>query len=323
MPHLFLGEKSIKWPQSECRESLWWKCKYAVYMIIVNLYGGLGNVMFQYALGRHLSLKNKAVLKFDITAAKTNPLGDYSLSLEAFHINIHDNLASADEIAKFMKYKRRTGRRWFLYNRFLADNRKYIQQKRFCFEPEILHCKDDFYLEGWWQTERYFVDIRDVLLQDFTVRNPLQGKNKEIAEQIRRTNAISVHVRRCDYVTNPITRAFHGELTKTYYDEALFRITANVENPVLFVFSDDTLWVAKNMPFPSETVYIGWNGSDPHEDMRLMSMCAHNIVANSSFGWWGAWLNRNPNKIVIAPRNWVATSKLDTKDVVPDSWIKI
>ena len=291
-------------------------------MIIVRLEGGLGNIMFQYSLGRHLAYKNKVELRFDIESFKTNPLGDYSFSLEMFNIDIRNRLATPDDIKKFKKYQRKAGKIWFLYNRLMVDTSKYVQRRNYHFAKDILNLKGDLYLHGWWQNEKYFIDIRNILLNDFTLRNPIEENNKKLAREISDTNAVGIHIRRQDYVNNPKTKSHHGSLTKKYYDEALIKISSKIQNITLFIFSDDIDWVKKNMVFPFKTVYVEGNIETPHEDMHLMSLCKHHIVANSSFSWWGAWLSANVNKIVVAPKKWTNNPK-DTNEQVPSSWIKI
>lgn len=294
-------------------------------MIIVRLEGGLGNSMFQYALGRSISIKNRTDLKFDIESYKTNPLADCSFWLESFTIDISTHLATSAEITRFKKFETRLGKKWVLRNWLYADKTKYVKEKYYHFDPQILKLQGgDLYLHGWWQSEKYFSDIRHILLRDFTLRSPLSDQNEQVAEKIRSTNSIGIHIRRQDYVANPKTRNFHGELSKEYYDEALAFVTAKVENPMLFVFSDDIPWAREHMRFPHDTIYVGWNtGGTGAEDLFLLSLCKHAITGNSSFSWWGAWLNQNPKKIVVAPEKWIASSKQNTKDVVPKTWTTI
>lgn len=293
-------------------------------MLILRLEGGLGNSLFQYALARHLSLRNGLELKYDIRSYETNPLGDCSFWLEAFHIDIKNRLATQEELRYAERFRRKQGKLWFFYNRLFADRRRYVAEKHFHFEPWILTVTDPYYLTGWWQSEKYFMSSREVLLEDLRVRTPLMGKNKEVADHIARVDAVSVHIRRSDYVTNPKTRDYFGELTQEYYDRALAQICTKVEKPVLFVFSDDIPWVKENMIFPFETVYVYWNNSQSHEDVRLMSLCKHNIIANSTFSWWGAWLNTHSEKMVVAPQRWFANApKCDTRDIIPGSWVKV
>jgi len=293
-------------------------------MILLRLEGGLGNIMFQYGLGRRLALRHGVELKYDISSYQTNPLGDASFYLEVFEIDIANHLATTEEIASFVKYKPKQGRRWTLYNALFANKRKYVIEKGPYFQPYALLTGPHAYIHGWWQNEKYFADIRDILLKDFTFRNQLIGKNKETAERIRASNSISMHVRRLDFVTNPKTRAYHGELSKDYYDRALTCITQKIPNPVLFVFSDDIPWVEKNFSFPYETVYVGWNQEEEisYVDMHLMSLCKYHIIANSAFSWWGAWLSSHTQKIVVAPERWT-NDPLDTNERVPLDWIKI
>lgn len=291
-------------------------------MIIVKLQGGLGNQMFQYALGRYLAYKNSTELKFDVDSYKTNPLGDYSFSLEQFNINIRDHLATPHEIEQFKKYQRKTGMFGFLHNQLFADETKYAQEKSMNFDSTVLEIKDPAYIHGWWQSELYFTAIRSILLKDFTLRTSLKGKNKEIADYAKIKPSVSIHIRRCDYITNLRTCAYHGELTKEYYSAGLSYITKSIPCPTLFVFSDDIEWVKRNISFPLKTIYIEGNMAKPHEDMYLMSLCKHHIIANSSFSWWGAWLSQNPNKIVVAPKKWTNDIR-DINERVPEKWIKI
>lgn len=296
-------------------------------MIGIRLEGGLGNQMFQYALGKHVAVKNGTGLLFDIESYKTNPIADCSYWLEWFNIDIKDHLLSAQQLRQIKRYRRRHGRRWAWHNLIFANKDRYIEEKSYAFDPAVLSAKNDSYLHGWWQSEKYFLPIRDSLLKDFEPRAPLAGRNKETAERMSATNSVAMHIRRLDYVKNPKTRRFHGELPKSYYDEALKVVAERSGEPLeLFVISDDPEWVAAHMPFPYPTTHITWNHpyKAPYEDMRLMSLCRHAVTANSSFGWWGAWLNQNKEKIVVAPAHWVAgMDREKTEDVVPDAWVKL
>jgi hypothetical protein len=291
-------------------------------MIIIRIEGGLGNIMFQYGLSRQLELKQKANIKYDVSSCYVNPLGDYSLSLEPFSISIKDRFTTPEEVAAFAKYQKKIGKRWFFHNMFIADETKYIQEKGFTFNPHVLDCADNVLIRGWWQNERYFIDVRDQLLKDFTVRAPLTGTNKQVADEIQSSPSVSLHIRRLDFVSNPNTKKYHGELTKEYYDAALRKIASHVKTPTLFIFSDDIEWVKKHMPFSYKTIYVTGNNDAPHEDMRLMSMCQHNIIANSSFSWWGAWLNNHSGRIVVAPKRWTNDSQ-DSDQRIAKGWIAI
>ncbi len=289
-------------------------------MIIVKLIGGLGNQMFQYAVGRHLALKTNTELKIDISGFKQYKL--HKFSLDTF--NIEKNIASKKEVSTFKKYQRKSGKVWFLYNRLIADKTKYFQERQFNFDPEVLSLKDPVYLDGYWQTKKYFEDIEPVIRKDFSFILPQGDKDKAISELINNTDSVSVHIRRADYVTDKNSNESHGTCHIEYYEKAINIILEKVSNPHFFIFSDDHKWVKENIKIKHPTVYVDHNNADTnYQDLHLMSICKNNIVANSSFSWWGAWLNSNPNKIVIAPQRWFLNQKMNTCDLIPDSWIKI
>lgn len=291
-------------------------------MVIVKLIGGLGNQLFQYALGKHLALLNHTELKLDITGFDEYKLHTYSLG----HFNIAENFATEKEIRGFKKYQRKPGRWWFLYNRLIANEHKYVQERQFHFDPKVLEVRGDVYLDGYWQTEKYFKDIKDIILKEVSMKSPLQGKDATVARDIESTNSIMMHIRRGDYVTNPQANIVHGTCSLDYYRKAIATIAEKIGTPHIFIFSDDHEWVKNNMVFEYPTTYVDHNKADRnYEDLRLMSLCKHHIIANSTFSWWGAWLSTSPNKIVIGPSKWFNTKKsnTDTKDILPANWISI
>lgn len=292
-------------------------------MIVVKLIGGLGNQMFQYALGRNLASIRQTELKLDITGFENYKLHKYGLS----HFNIQENYAVATDISRLTKYTARKGKIWHLRNYFFADESIYIKEKRnmeFQFDPKIMNIGNEAYLDGYWQNEKYFKDIEDVIRKEFTVRENMEDEDKAVAQSITVTNSVSVHIRRGDYVTSAKTNAIHGICDFNYYLRAAGLITAKIPNPHFFVFSDDHEWVKKNISFTHPTTYVAHNGADKnYQDLRLMSMCRHNIIANSSFSWWGAWLNANPEKIVVALERWMNDPTRDTSDLILKTWIRI
>lgn len=291
-------------------------------MIIVKIIGGLGNQLFQYALGKHLALLNHTDLKLDITGFDEYKLHAYSLG----HFNITENFATREEVARFKRYRRRRGKIWFIYNRFIADEQKYTQERQFHFDPQILKGTGDIYLDGFWQTEKYFKDIQDILRKEITVKSPLQGRDADIAREIEATNSIMMHIRRGDYVTNQQTNEYHGTCGLDYYRKAIAIIAEKVPSPHFFIFSDDHEWVKENIVLEYPSTYVDHNNADKnYEDLRLMSLCKHHIIANSSFSWWGAWLSQNTHKIVIGPKGWFNNPKKKsiTSDVIPSDWITI
>lgn len=287
-------------------------------MIIVKLQGGLGNQMFQYALGRTLSHIHNVPFSLDATAYAHDPLRSYALS----HFRIQERFASTEDIARFYRFKKKRGKMGFLYNCFFADESRYVEERRFNFDPRILETRDDAYVDGFWQTEKYFSPIATTIREEFTLKMPLGDRAVSLQHEIERSEqSVAIHVRRADYVANPSTHAYHGVCGKEYYNRAIKTLSGRLPRPHLFIFSDDEAWARENLRYPFPTTYIPREPMKDHEDLYLMSLCRNNIVANSSFSWWGAWLNENPQKIVIAPKRWVATPKLNTADLIPDPWI--
>lgn len=182
---------------------------------------------------------------------------------------------------------------------------------------------DNVYLEGYWQSERYFEDIKEIVQKEFTLKTPLEGLNLILAEEIRTVDAVSMHVRRGDYVTDENVSTMHGVCDLEYYRKAVDKVVQTLKDPCFFVFSDDPEWVADNLKLRHPARYISHNSSLAHEDLRLMSLCRHHIIANSSFSWWGAWLSTCHEKLVIAPNKWFNNFKVDTSDLIPKAWIRI
>ncbi len=281
-------------------------------MIIVKIIGGLGNQMPQYSLGRHLAILNKTNLKLDISTFQTYKLHNYGLN----RFNIQASLATPQEIRHLKTSK--------LMSRLGLIKPSHLIEKKHIFDKSILQLRGSFYLEGYWHTEKYFKDIEDIIRNDFQVKETLAGKNKEVADMIVDSNSISLHVRRGDYVTNPINIKIYNTFGLEYYYQAAEFMAQRINNPRFFIFSDDMPWVKENLKLAFPTFYVDHNQADKnYEDLRLMSLCQHNIIANSSFSWWGAWLNNNKNKLVIAPKKLFNIQELLNNDIIPDEWIRI
>ena len=283
-------------------------------MIAVDLFGGMGNQMFQYALGRHLAIKNESSLTLfhvDVGFSSQRPY-----ALGCF------KLASKAQIKLDAKNKK--AKIWRKLRNLLGVEESVVREDSFHFDPKILDLRGNIHLHGYWQSEKYFKDIRPTILEDFTFVRPLNNRNQRIFDEIKKTNSVSVHVRRGDYVINQQTNKFHGICGPDYYKKAVDIIAKRVGNPVFYFFSDDIGWVKKNLKTNYKNVYVDLNiGEQSFVDMQLMSNCRHNILANSSFSWWGAWLNFNPGKIVVAPKKWFQDPSMDTKDLIPSGWIKV
>ena len=198
---------------------------------------------------------------------------------------------------------------------------RHYELGEFKIKAKFTKAKGHNYLDGYWQNEKYFKDIRHILLKDFTLKKKTNNFLK-LKKLIAETNSVSIHFRRGDYVKRAVTRKYHGVLNLNYYRRAIALIGEKVEKPNFFVFSDDISWVKKNFKIGKPLTFIsGLRKLTNSEELILMSLCKHNIIANSSFSWWGAWLNKNPAKIVIAPKRWFR-AKTDS-EIVPQSWIKL
>lgn len=295
-------------------------------MVITFLYGGLGNQMFQYALGKKLAHRHQTVLKLDNSWFQSDMKGTASREFELNYFTITASAASEVEIAQvqepypflIQKIVNRISSRLPYYKR------RIVQEQHFHFDPNILRVGENAYLHGYWQSEKYFADVRDVLLREFSFRAPLDSANKQIADIIGKTESVSLHVRRADYVSSKEVNRVLGVCPPEYYTRAVQHIRKNITHPVFFVFSDDIEWCRQNLSLHEETHFIDHNtGANSYRDMQLMSLCRHNIVANSSFSWWGAWLNQNADKIAIAPQRWFADTSINDKDLIPENWLRL
>jgi hypothetical protein len=282
--------------------------------------GGLGNQMFQYAAAKALSHYHNLPIKVDLSFLKDTSLkADVTqrvFELECFTAKIE--FTSNGEIEVFDKSPLVKER----FLELLGVRRKGIYlEKSFNFDTGFYSIRPNSLLVGYWQSEKYFAQFRSLILEEFSWRNPLVGLNSEAYERIINSNAVSIHIRRGDYVTNSSAKEYHGICEIEYYRSAMALIESKVDYPKYFVFSDDLAAAKAVLGDIDGAEFIDWNSfGDSFQDMRLMSCCKHNIIANSSFSWWGAWLNNNPKKIVVAPKKWFNKSDIDTSDLIPESW---
>lgn len=293
--------------------------------VVVKLMGGLGNQMFQYATGRALADYHHVALKLDITGYEEDRLRKYELSM----MNIRADIATPKELMA-IGIQSDTKLLWAPFVKKIFSGKRfnhrslYFKEKSFVFDPEMRNLKTPIYLDGYWQSERYFSDIFSALQSDFSLKTSFDKSNKSMLDQIICSNAVSLHVRRGDYVSNPTTSQYHGVCSLDYYRAAIDYMAKNTVNPHFFVFSDDMQWVADNLRIDHPRTLVQENGADRGAvDMALMKSCRHHIIANSSFSWWGAWLNPFREKIVVAPKRWFNQSNIDTKDLLPEKWVKL
>lgn len=292
-------------------------------MIVTNIVGGLGNQMFQYAVGRSLSLMHKVPLRLDIGEFSRHAIHQ---GFELDHVfSLPVGLADAEDLRAILGWQssRFAMRLLTRPEAHILRSRQLIVEPHFQYFSGITEVPSSCYLKGYWQSERYFSAVADLIRDDFTFSSPLAGANIQIANKIAGVNAVSLHVRRGDYVNNQNTLSVHGVCSLDYYVRAIAYIAQRVTDPVFFIFSDDLDWVRGTLRMEYPCHYVCNNrGGESYNDMRLMSFCKHHVIANSSFSWWGAWLNPSHTKIVVAPKQWFARP-VDVSDLLPDGWVPL
>ena len=304
-------------------------------MLIIKLQGGLGNQMFQYAAAKALALKLGVALKLDITSALGANAWERAKTVRNYELGkfvIDDEFATDAEIRQFRlkpmkidEYNLRTRairkmRTLIERLRYLGST-KYYREQTFLYDSRFWSLKDDVYLDGYFQSYKYFDAIADLLRQKFVIKPQSCKTLKLQSEEKLSPKNVSVHIRRGDFVFDKQTNAHNGVCSLEYYQLAMKCLAGKIENPKFKIFSDDLDWCKTNLKTEQQLEFVDWCDSQ-QEELMLMSKCAHNIIANSSFSWWGAWLNINPKKIVVAPKKWFKVSK-DTSDLLPDDWLRI
>lgn len=278
-------------------------------MIIAKLLGGLGNQMFQYAAGRRLSYVHNTPLQLDISDLKRLKTRKYELDC----FNIKGEIIERQNNGLFGKIIKR-----------LANRENVYYEKHFKFDQEVLALPDNITLVGYFQSEKYFSDTEGIIRKELTFKNPPSDEILAVLKEIKSSQSVGIHFRRKDYVSNKKFFLYHGICSLDYYRQAISLMTLRLKSPVFFIFSDDLNWVKKNLKIEYPKFFVDLNLKDKdYEDLRIMSYCKHNIIANSTFGWWGAWLNETKGKMVIAPKVWFADESINLEDLIPPSWIRI
>jgi len=292
-------------------------------MIVSHIIGGIGNQMFQYAAGKALSLRLCTPLVLDLA-----DFSDYRLH-QGFELSdvfgCEFQIVTKDQIRDVLGWRSSKAMRTLL----LKPQLTWLRGKCF-FEEPYFHYWQGFhdisngcYLFGYWQSEKYFESVSEVIRGDFVFRHALEGKNLTLAQQMKGCNAVSLHVRRGDYVSDDKTNSTHGVCSLDYYRDAVKHMMEHVSLPHFFIFSDDIAWCREHLGLKDHCSYIDHNtGNDSYRDMQMMSLCHHHIIANSSFSWWGAWLNPRGDKIVIAPKQWFV-SGFNSSDLIPSAWLRL
>jgi hypothetical protein len=290
-------------------------------MVIVELSDGLGNQMFQYAAGRRLAHRRGSVLKLALTELVPRAPGIASRSYGLRHLNIQERFATSTDLARVVEIERGASRRWQAKVLRAVAPLHLMAEQHFHFDHSILAAPDNVYLRGYWQSERYFDDVADLIRSEFALRHALSPKSQQIAAHIEQTMAVGIHVRRGDYVSSPQRLRYHGTCEPEYYTRCMRAVAERVERPHCFVFSDDPGWVRDNLHLDHPVTIVAHNGPErDFEDLHLMSRCRHFIIANSTFSWWAAWLSASHGKFIVAPARWFADAPHDTCDLLPAAW---
>jgi hypothetical protein len=288
-------------------------------MVVVRLTGGLGNQMFQYATGRALADRLGAELLLD-TRAFEHTLARNAYTRRAYALapfNLRARLATAADLKDWPLWVVEIGMRLRFVRPLFGG---------WCFEPGIRYDPDirtllaPVFLVGYWQSERYFVDIAHRIRADFSLREPLAAANDELLELARSPNSVGLHVRRGDFVSLKDAAQLHGLCSVDYYRRAIGLLRSRCPDCRFLVFSDDPEWARAELPLDPSAAFVTGNEQQPEQDLALMSACRHHIIANSSFSWWAGWLGSSPEQIVIAPTPWYASPKLDARDLAVERW---
>ena len=277
--------------------------------------GGLGNQLFQYAAARSLAHRLNTDLVMDTYWFKHPVRGETVRPLELTNYRVKLRVANIDEQRRWKLFRTR-------WARFLGPlmPMQFVNEQGFAYNDSFGRTADDSYLVGAWQSERYFRDIREVLLGELTPIQPPSVRDYELIQAMQTSDAICVHVRRGDYVSSNSASAYHGVCSLDYYERAVKYVASRVRTPSLFIFSDDPDWTREHLRTEYPSHYVTHNSSaDAFQDLRLMSHCKHHVIANSSFSWWGAWLSNSDEQIVIAPAKWFSVNR-PTPDLLPPQW---
>jgi hypothetical protein len=297
-------------------------------MIIVKLVGGLGNQMFQYALGRHLAHLNNTELKLDtsyLLDRRPRPnvvFRDFDLPI----FNIKAEVASDKEVAAFTgSYTSKLRAYWHHRVTSKVFPPKVVRETSPSYDPNILETEDNSYLVGYWQSEKYFKAIEDTIRADFTFKQPVLRESEPLAQAIRQSNSVCLNVRRTDFVTVPSSSETLGFVGSDYYKRAMANMEENMTDLHYFVFSDDLEWCKNNLKTRRPLTFVEHDhaGNKFCNYLQLMTFCKHFIIPNSTFAWWGAWLSKGEGKTVILPVKWFASISVQHSSIHIDNWITV
>ncbi len=277
--------------------------------------------MFQVAFAYSLSKHSNQLGKLNISEFKNYKLHN-GFELDRI-FGLQMPIASETDLKEVLKWRRinaiknilRKFHKGHFESSFIVEPTEY-------FSPEAVNVRHEAYFEGYWQSMKYFSTADEIRVL-FEFKPALIGLNRQLSEEVRNGNSVSIHIRRGDFITNKINESIYYKCTFEYYRQAITLISKQETNLRFYVFSDDIEWSKLLFSELENVTYVSHNrGKDSYVDMQLMSLCKHNIIANSTFSWWGAWLNRNPDKIVVSPREWFINGR-SSDDLIPASWLRI
>jgi hypothetical protein len=295
-------------------------------MIIVKLQGGLGNQMFQYAAGKSLAQKHAVPLFIDTSFFETNSDSSEHFTARNFELNafkLNYTLASKSMLDDVF----RPGILKNIQRKFFSNQTWLYTEKGLGYDNGFEKIIPPVWIDGYWQSERYFKQYEPIIRTEFSFNTDELPQQLPLLDQIRSSNSVGVHFRRGDYISSKIINNHHGECSLSYYKKAIALLNEHFTDLKFFAFSDDTAWVKQNLSNNNLHIVEQHSLHDYPDwaDMFLMSQCRHNIIANSTFSWWAAWLNSNPQKMIIAPKNWFRNPpdrfKLD--DLLPTQWQRL
>lgn len=292
-------------------------------MIVIRLFGGLGNQMFQYAFGLSLASKYKVILVLDRSEFSQSRDKNTPRPYELNHFHIEEKfldevyshpfkLAESEETYRFFRKCLS-----YLPNGFL----QYFKENQYAFNESFIECSGIGYFDGYWQSPKYFSKSGSIIRKAFQPKI-INTQSQSLIKQIEKTkNSVSLHVRRGDYVTNKHANKHHGVCSLNYYYEAIKLLEKESPELEFFLFSDDPEWVRENLKIEHKLTIVDFNGPEfAYLDMYMMSKCQYHIMANSSFSWWGAWLAGEQAKKVIAPKKWFQSS-VSASDLMVEGWV--
>lgn len=285
--------------------------------VFVKFNGGLGNQMFQWAFGRMIEETTGMNTYFDMSYFNNNYARPYELKVFKLEPKFVDDFMTKIKLQIIWKLRSILNWQSFLGITLFSEG-------SFNFDRNISRIKANTYVEGFFQSELYFKCVEDKLREDFKFDSEPDGKNMQVINEMYSSNSVSIHIRRGDYVQKERYQDVYAECSLDYYKRAVEHIAKQGPEPTLFVFSDDIRWAKENLRLNYKTIFVSHNtGEKSYEDMRLMSLCRHNIIANSTFSWWGAWLNRNKGKIIVAPQKWFKDDEIIQTDIIPKDWVRL